>query len=185
MKKLRFLLFSSTILLGLIACSDSEDQKPEDEIPFEYYFKFKAENQEYFLGFNEIGDQFNPKEIYEGEPTENIILYNSGVLYTLATEYCGNQSDRDCVWGVFTIGEKSAGTYQASHITVIAANGILYVPFLNSNAKDGELSITINKIDPIGRYIEASFSGQLYNETTREEVLKPITGEFRAYYNPN
>lgn len=185
MKKLRFLLFSSTLFLGLIACSDPDDQKPEDEIPFEYYFKFKAENQEYFFGFNEIGDQFNPREIYEEELTENIILYNSGVLFTRVVNYCGDQPGRDCVWGIFTIGEKSTGTYQASHIQVIGSDQIQYTPFLSSDENDGNLTITIKKIDPIGRYIEASFSGQLYNLNTREEVLKPITGEFRAYYNPD
>jgi len=184
MKKLRFLLFSSTLFLGLIACSDSEDSKPEDE-SFAYYFKFEAENQEYFFGFNEIGDQFNPKEKYKGNLTDNFILYNSGELFTLSKDFCGDQPNRDCLLAVFTIGEKSTGTYQASHIQVIGADQIQYMPFLSSDTNDGSLTITIKKIDPIGRYIEASFSGQLYNETTREEILKPITGEFRAYYNPD
>ncbi|GAB3218338.1 hypothetical protein GCM10027454_05090 [Algoriphagus aestuariicola] len=173
------------ILLGLTACADTEDQKPDDQIPFEYYFKFKVDNQEYFYGFNEIWDQFNPKEKYEGSLTENVILYNSGNLYASVREGCGDQPERDCIWGVFSIGGNSPGTYEANPVQVIGTNEVVYVPFLNGNAKDGNLTVTIKKIDPIGRYVEASFSGQLYSETTREEVLKTIAGEFRAYYNPD
>ena len=184
MKKLQLLLFFLPLFFGITACSESEDPEPEDE-SFAYYFKFKAENQEYSFGFNEIGDQHNPNEKYSGSLTQNIILYNSGVIFARSIDHCGVQVDRDCIQGVFTIGENSAGTFKASHVQVIGVDQILYVPFLNDRAKDGNLTITIRKIDPVGRFIEASFSGQLYNETTREEVLKPIVGEFRAYYNPD
>lgn len=184
MKKysLAYLIFAVFIL---VSCEEKEDPIPKEE-SFNYYFKFEAEGKSYFFGFDEIVDQLNPYEVYNGKRTQNFIVVGSSSIFTKFDEFCGQEENRDCISATFMFNARSVGTFQAQEIGSITGNEFGdYVRFLTSDMEQGNLSITITKADPVNRIMEATFSGRLYNRFTNSPTLIPISGEFRAYYNPS
>lgn len=180
-RKIYYLLVVG-IILGVFSCT--EEPEPVEKVP-NYYFKFEAEGKDYFFGFDEIGDQFNPFEIYQGALTQNKILYNNGVLFTWVRDECGKENQRDCIMAAMNIKGYSEGKFLVTEINEIGGNGISYSPMRRTDLPFGSLDFTITKLDKLNRIMEAEFSGRLYNGTINAEVLVPVKGNVRAYYNPN
>ena len=181
MKILRLLFAFIGCLMVLSSCSDSEEEIPDiEEIEFKYYLKIEVEEKEYVFGFDEIEGSYNPREVYNGAITSNIIGYDSGILFASAIENCDIGNTRDCLEVVMDF----SGYDGAAHN--IRVKNIQYSTWDNEEAKDGYMTGSISKFNAIEHYAEGSISGRMYNTNILvESKLLPVKGSFRAYYNPN